>query len=55
MPPLEETVALIDAVGTSDVRAFAGAIAENGQGALALYGPVQASPTMDELTNRLAA
>ena len=55
VPPLEETVALIDAVGTVDVRGFAAGIAEAGHGALALYGPVQASPSMDELTRRLAA
>ena len=55
VPALDETVALIDAVGTKDVRNYASAIAENGQGALALYGPVQGSPSMLELTGRLAA
>ena len=53
--PLEETVAKIDAVSTARVRDMAGAMAENGSVAMALYGPVSRAPALDELTGRLAA
>lgn len=55
VPPLEETVARIDAVTTGDVRDFAAHLAAASPMALALYGPVDAAPSHDELTERRAA
>ena len=55
VPPLEETVALIDAVTTADARAFAGGLIERAESAVALYGPVSGAPSHSELTERLAA
>ena len=45
VPPLEETVAQIDAVTTGDVRDFAERMATQAPAALALYGPVGGAPT----------
>lgn len=52
IPPLEETVALIDAVTTGDVRAFAEDMAARAPAALALYGPVEGAPGLDVLQSR---
>jgi predicted Zn-dependent peptidase len=55
VPPLEETVRMIDAVTTGDVRAFAQQMAEFAPAALALYGPIEGAPTLAELQERRAA
>ena len=55
VPPLEETIAHIDAVTTEDVRRFAGNLAQNGRAAMALYGPVKNAPELVALQGRLAA
>jgi predicted Zn-dependent peptidase len=55
VPPLEETVALIDAVTVKDVRAFAEHMAAQAPMAMALYGPVDRAPTRDALQERRAA
>ncbi len=55
VPPLEETVAKIDAVSTADVRAFAEKMAVQAPAALALYGPVGGAPTLTQLQERRAA
>ena len=55
VPPLEETVAKIDAVSTADVRAFAEKMAVQAPAALALYGPVGSAPTLEQLQERRAA
>ena len=55
VPPLEETVAKIDAVSTADVRAFAEKMAVQAPAALALYGPVGGAPTLEQLQERRAA
>lgn len=55
IPPLEETVAMIDAVTTGDVREFAEQMASASAAALALYGPVEAAPTLAQLQARRAA
>ncbi|XDA97437.1 pitrilysin family protein [Sulfitobacter sp. LCG007] len=55
VPPLEETVALIDSVTTGDVREFAEDIAGRAPMAAALYGPVDAAPTLQQLQERRAA
>ena len=49
VPPLEETVAQIDAVTTGDVRDFAETMAAAAPAALALYGPVDAAPSLAAL------
>jgi predicted Zn-dependent peptidase len=55
VPPLEETVARIDAVSLAHIRDFGAGIAESGALALALYGPVSKAPDYAQLTQRLAA
>jgi predicted Zn-dependent peptidase len=55
IPPLEETIAQIDSVTTGDVRDFAQRMAGAAPAALALYGPVEAAPTLAELQERRAA
>jgi len=55
IPPLEETIALIDGVTTAGVRDHAAAMVGSGRAALALYGPVSATPDLAEITGRLAA
>jgi len=55
VPPLEETVARIDAVTIEAVRAFAEKTAVAAPAALALYGPVEAAPSLAELQERRAA
>ena len=55
VPPLEDTVARIDAVTTGDVRDFAETIAATAPAALALYGPIESAPSLAELQERRAA
>ncbi|MEO9650604.1 MAG: pitrilysin family protein [Roseobacter sp.] len=55
IPPLEETVAMIDAVTTGDVREFARSMAEKAPAALALYGPIETAPSLARLEERRAA
>ncbi|SFT80132.1 M16 family metallopeptidase [Sedimentitalea nanhaiensis] len=55
VPPLEDTIAHIDAVNTGDVREFAEHIAAQAPMALALYGPIEAAPSLAELQDRRAA
>lgn len=57
VPPLEETVAKIDAVGgVSDVRDFAAdLIAPPGAAALAIYGPADNAPSLEDIRARLVA
>ena len=55
IPSLEETVARIDAITTKDARSVGEAMATAGRAAMALYGPVSQSPSLDRLTGRLAA
>ena len=55
IPPLEETVSMIDAVTTGDVRDFAEKMAASAPAALALYGPVESGPTLDHLQGRRIA
>ena len=55
VPPLQETVARIDAVTTGDVRDFAETMALGAPAALALYGPVDDAPGLSELQDRRAA
>ena len=55
IPPLEETIINVDAVTLSDVTAFAEYMAGQAKSALALYGPAESAPTLDELRARLVA
>ena len=55
IPPLEETIEKIDAVTTGDVRDMAERIAAQAPAALALYGPVDSAPTLQQLEERRAA
>ncbi len=54
VPEVDEAVARIDAVTTADVRRYAGEVTGAGA-ALALYGPVDRAPTLEEIRARLAA
>jgi predicted Zn-dependent peptidase len=54
VPPLEETIAQIDAVTTAGVRDHAAAMLR-GRPALALYGPLGSTPDLSEIAGRLAA
>lgn len=55
VPSLEDTVARIDAVTTDSVRHFAGTLISDSACAVALYGPIEAAPTLSELKERRAA
>ena len=52
VPDVDEAVAKIDAVSMADVRRYAGELTESGA-ALALYGPVEAAPTLEDIRARL--
>ena len=54
VPEVEEAVTRIDAVSTADVRRYAGELTVSGS-AMALYGPVAAAPTLDDIRARLRA
>ncbi|MDV7145280.1 pitrilysin family protein [Tropicimonas sp. TH_r6] len=55
VPPLEETVARIEAVNRTRVAEFAGKLIGSKQAALALYGPASHAPSLGALQERLAA
>jgi len=55
IPPLEETVARIDAVSTQGVRDFAGRMVSQADAALAIYGPAEDTPSLGSLRERLSA
>lgn len=55
VPPLEETIAKIDAVTTGDVRDMAQHMAQAAPAAMALYGPVDSAPSLDDLQARRVA
>ncbi|WP_343116007.1 pitrilysin family protein [Ostreiculturibacter nitratireducens] len=55
VPTIEETTAKYEAVTLADARAFGERMADRAGAALALYGPVSAAPTLEELRERLAA
>ena len=53
--PLSETVDKINNVNLSDLRNFAEKTFSRSQPALALYGPIEDAPSLDEVINRLAS
>ncbi len=55
VPGIEETVAKLEAVDVAVVRAYAASLATSGAAALAMYGPVAAAPSVEEITGKLAA
>jgi len=55
IPSLEETIERIDDVTTAKVKAFAGKTTSQSGAAMALYGPAEAAPSLEELRARLAA
>ena len=55
IPTVEETVALIDDVSVTKVRDLAGAMCTSGNIAMALLGPVNRAPSLDDLVKRAAA
>jgi predicted Zn-dependent peptidase len=55
VPDLPEVVERIDAVTLADVRRLAEQTVTRAPSALALYGPVSQSPTLDSLNARRAA
>ena len=52
VPPLDEAVAKVDAVGTADVRRYSGELI-GARSAVALYGPVAAAPGIEEIRRGL--
>ncbi|MDZ4095092.1 MAG: pitrilysin family protein [Paracoccaceae bacterium] len=54
VPDLDEAIAKVDAVTTTDVRRYAGEMVRAST-ALALYGPVGAAPGLDKIRGGLAA
>ena len=55
VPDLSEVVERIDAVSLKEVCALAGDLASRAPAAMALYGPVQAAPSLEALQERRAA
>lgn len=55
VPDIDEVIAKIDRVGVTEVRNFAGHVAEAGQAAMTIYGPVNDAPHLRLLRERLAA
>jgi predicted Zn-dependent peptidase len=54
VPDVDEAIARIDAVSVADVRRYAGQLTE-ADSALALYGPVERAPSLEDIRKRLAA
>jgi len=55
VPPVEETVAQIEGVDRPALADYAGRVAARGGAALALYGPAERAPGLEEIQDRLAA
>ncbi len=55
VPGLDETIARIDAVTCAEVRGFAERVAVTAPAAMALYGPIDAAPTLADLQERRVA
>jgi predicted Zn-dependent peptidase len=55
VPDIDETIAKIEAVTTQDVRDFGAGLLGRGQAALAMYGPLGATPDLAALQDRIAA
>jgi predicted Zn-dependent peptidase len=55
VPPLSETIEKVDAVSREDVTSFAEQLVAGSGAALALYGPADKAPTLEQLQARMAA
>ena len=55
IPPLEETVALIEQVDATRIRDYGIELAARAPASMAVYGPVGGAPSLEELRSRLAA
>lgn len=55
IPTLDEAIERVDAVTTGDVKEFAGQMAGKAGAALALYGPADRAPTLEQLKARMVA
>ena len=55
VPGIDETIRMIDAVGTREMRDYGTQLVERAPAAMALYGPVSGAPALDDLRSRLAA
>ncbi len=55
IPPIEETIARLDAVSIEDIRAFGQSLAQKSDPAIVLLGPAAGAPERSALAARLAA
>ncbi|MGS4944373.1 M16 family metallopeptidase [Meridianimarinicoccus sp. RP-17] len=55
VPPLQETVDLIEGVSAARIRDYSGGLVARAPAAMALYGPVGDAPMLEDLRERLAA
>ncbi len=55
VPELSETIAKIDAVNVQGVKDFAAGLCASSAASLAVYGPVNSAPSVDELHAKLVA
>lgn len=55
VPTLDEVITKIDAVSVAGVSEYAGNLCAKGNPSMALYGPVDAAPRLDDLAARLVA
>lgn len=55
VPSIEDTIERIDSVTTGDVRAFGSRLITEAGSAMALYGPIDEAPALEDLKRRLAA
>lgn len=55
VPSIEDTIERIDSVTTGDVRSFGEGLVTTAGSALALYGPIEDAPALEDLRRRLVA
>ncbi|MCA8881220.1 MAG: insulinase family protein [Rhodobacteraceae bacterium] len=55
VPDIDETIALIEAVGTEQMRDYGARLVSHAPAAMALYGPLSGAPALGDLRSRLAA
>jgi predicted Zn-dependent peptidase len=55
VPTIEDTIERIDSVTTGDVRAFGESLITDAGAVMALYGPIDDAPSLEDLKQRLVA
>ncbi|MDE0968662.1 MAG: pitrilysin family protein [Octadecabacter sp.] len=55
VPTIEDAIERIDSVTTGDVRAFGGSLITDAGAVMALYGPIDDAPSLEDLRQRLVA